>query len=115
MIRILIALLLLISPAYAEQVSFQDVKAYLENTVQLHEPEDKTINSEAYDYPAVNIVPLWQKLGIQFEPLPDKDDTYVFGCKPGQLECFLPYPKADVVENGNTKIIRISKSIPWDY
>jgi len=101
--------------AHAEQVSFKDVKAYLENTVQLHEPEDKTINSEAYDYPAVNIVPLWQKLGIQFAPLQDKDDTYVFGCKPGQLECFLPYPKADVVENGNTKIIRISKSIPWDY
>lgn len=114
-VRGFILFLLVASPVYAEQVSFKEVKAYLENTVQLHEPEDKTINSEAYDYPAVNIVPLWQKLRIQFAPLRDKDDTYVFGCKPGQQECFLSYPKVDIIENGQIKIIRISKSIPWDY
>jgi hypothetical protein len=116
--RALLIMILIVTttiPAYASQVSFKDVKTYLEKTVQLHEPEDKSINSAAYDYPAINIVPLWQKLGVQFAPLKDKDDTYVFGCKPGQAECFLSYPQVDTIEHGDIKIIRITKSTPWDY
>src|SRR3989338_3695784 len=100
--QIMFVLLLFVSPAYPAQVPFEEVKAYLENTVQLHEPEDKSIKTEAYDYSAVNIVPLWQKLGIQFAPLREKDETYVFGCKPDYQECFLPEPKADVIEHKDT-------------
>ncbi len=114
-LQIMLMFLLLVSPAYAEYVSFKEAKAYLETTIQLHELADKTIKSEAYDYPAVNIVPLWQKLGIEFEPLREADDSYVFGCKSGQKECFVPYPEVDVTEIGEIKIIRITKSIPWDF
>lgn len=102
-------------PAYAEQVSFAEAKAYLDNTVQLHKPEDKSIDSEAYDYPAIDIVPLWQKLGIEFKPLEEGQSSYVFDYRPGQKECFLSYPKTDVLENGDIKIIRITKSTPWDH
>jgi hypothetical protein len=110
----LLCLMFLASPAYASQMTFEEVKSYLTSTVQLHKPENKSINSEAYDYPAVNIISLWQNLGIPIKPLRG-DDDYLFDCEPSQKECFLPYPKADVLEHGNIKIIRISKSIPWDY
>lgn len=113
MIIIFLFLVLLVPNCYASPLSIDEVKNYLSKTTQLHDPGDASIGSEPYDYPALDILPLWKKLGIKQKLI--GEDSYLFDCKPTAKDCFLPNPEFKVFKRDDIEIMQLTKAIPWDY
>lgn len=100
---------------YAESITFDEVQSYLDNKISVHDPGDPSISIKPYDYPALDILPLWNKLGFDWQKIAgQKDASMLFGCKQEDTKCLVKNPKLTIYSRKEIRIIGITESFHWD-
>jgi len=131
---VLILFVVLLCPAsWAAEMTFQEVKTFLEDTRMYHEPPDMELEKwvedtqkedpmylpeniqpdyDGYDYPTVEISKLWEKLGIK-----EQGKFTIFEKEERQANSvlLLHYPEVEVFERADLKILRVKEGRTQDY
>lgn len=93
-----------------EKLTLKDALEFFSNTGKLHHEEHGNY------YPGVDMMKLWQRVGIVPKPQTKDFNEYLFHHKIGKDQtCNLYYPKVELSSKVDLNILRITGSIPWDY